>query len=123
MRRIQMRLSTVLVLATLSLGLAPVCAHAETPTAASVEEARQHYKRGVDLYGEANYTAALIEFRRAYEIAPNFSVLYNIGQIHYQLHDYADSLRTFQAYLSEGGNKVPSARRTEVEREVAYLRD
>ncbi len=88
-----------------------------------VDDARLHYQRGVELFAESNYSAALVEFRRAYEIAPNFSVLYNIAQIHYQLRDYAEALRTFQAYMSEGGNRVPAARRTEVEKDMAFLKD
>ena len=104
------------------VAMAPVRAQAQPP-GASVDDARQHYKRGVDLYAEANYAAALIEFRRAYELAPNYSVLYNIGQIQYQIHDYADALRTFTQYLQQGGAGVPGARKTEVEKEIAYLRD
>jgi hypothetical protein len=108
---------------TLSLAAgAPGRAFAQSGVA-PVDEARQHYRRGVELFGESNFSAALVEFRRAYELAPNFSVLYNIAQIHFQQHDYAEALKTFTAYLNEGGNKVPPARRTEVENELKFLRE
>jgi hypothetical protein len=98
-------------------------AQAAPAGAGGVDDARAHYKRGVELFAEQNYSAALVEFRRAYEIAPNFSVLYNIAQIHYQLRDYAEAYRTFQSYMTEGGNKVPPPRRAEVERDMAFLKD
>jgi hypothetical protein len=94
-------------------------ARAEPPSAA---EADGHFHRGVDLYKEADYRAALIEFRRAYDLAPAYQVLYNIGETSYQLQDYAAALKTLEQYLSEGGARLSSDRRAEVEKEVAKLR-
>jgi hypothetical protein len=90
---------------------------------AVVEEARKHYRRGVEFYNDQSYAAALAEFRRAYETAPNASVLYNIGQLQFRLQDYAGALSTLQRYLSEGGSKIAPDRRTAVERDVERLRD
>lgn len=90
----------------------------ESPAAA--REAGRHFQRGVALYGEADYRAALVEFRRAYAIAPHAAVLYNVGEAQYQLQDYAAALTTFERYLFES---TPSdARRTEVEGTVETLR-
>jgi hypothetical protein len=94
-------------------------AWAEPPSAA---EADGHFHRGVDLYNEADYRAALIEFRRAYDLAPAYQVLYNIGETSYQLQDYAAALKTLEQYLSEGGARLSPDRRAEVEKEVAKLR-
>jgi len=113
----------VVVVVSAPLGARAAPPRADAPTAMEIEEARQHYKRGVDLYGESNLTAALIEFRRAYDIAPSYNVLYNVGQIQFQLHEHAEALKAFQAYLQDGGARVPAARRAEVERQIAYLRD
>jgi len=65
------------------------------------EEAGKHFGRGVSLYDEADYRAALVEFRRAYEIAPNAVVLYNIGETYYQLQNYAAALTALERYLAE----------------------
>jgi hypothetical protein len=89
----------------------------------AVEEARKHYRRGVEFYNDQSYAAALAEFRRAYEIAPNVNVLYNIGQLQFRLQDYAGALSTLLKYLSDGGSTVAPDRRSAVERDIERLRD
>jgi hypothetical protein len=113
---------------TASLLFAPVVAYAEGPTAgtappaAQVQQAREHFQRGVKLYEEEDYRASLIEFKRAYELAPNWAVLYNVGQSHYQLREYASALATMERYVAEGGAQIPPDRRAQVDREMAELR-
>jgi hypothetical protein len=85
-------------------------------------EADAHFRRGVELYKEADYAAALIEFRRAYEIDPKYQALYNIGETYFQLNDYANALRTLEKYLKDGGPQVSAARREEVQKEIDKLR-
>lgn len=110
------------LVAVLSL-LAPE-AHAQTPAAtgnAQVDEARTRFSRGVDLYKEGDYRAAIIEFKRAYELAPNFRVLFNLGQAHQELQDYAAALDAFERYLKDGGAEVPPDRAALVKNEVQKL--
>jgi hypothetical protein len=94
---------------------------APAPAASSsIKEAGKHFSRGVTLFGEADYRAALVEFRRAYEIAPNAAVLYNLGQTYYQLQNYAAALTALERYLDES---PPSAtHRHEVEQTIDTLR-
>src|SRR5262245_33135148 len=73
-------------------------------------EADAHFKSGVLLYKEANYAAALAEFKRAYEIDPKYQVLYNIAESSYQLQDYAGALRNYQKYLEQGGAGISPSR-------------
>jgi hypothetical protein len=82
------------------------------------KEATVHFQRAVQLYSETDYRAALVEFKRAYEIAPHPSVLYNLGQTYYQLQNYAEALTTFERFLAEGG----SQHRTEVEQAIGVLK-
>jgi hypothetical protein len=83
-------------------------------------EAGRHFDHGVVLYGEADYPAALAEFRRAYALAPNSAVLFNIGEAQYQLQDYAGALTTFNRYLVEAPPGAPH--RADVENDVEVLR-
>lgn len=108
---------------------APPPAGAPAPTADAkadasdpVERARVHYERGLQLFNEENYDAALFEFDRAYELAPSYKILYNMGRIQRQQHNYAAALRSYARYLREGGAGVPADRRTEVEKEIAVLK-
>jgi hypothetical protein len=98
----------------------PTAARAEKPE--TVAQAREHFRRGVQLYEEDDFRAALIEFNRAYELAPNPVVLYNVGQSYYQLRDYAGALTTLERYLRESGDRVAAERRAQVDRELQELR-
>jgi hypothetical protein len=89
---------------------------------AAAAEADKHFKRGVDLYKDNDYRAALVEFQRAYDTLPSWQVLYNIGESQFQLQDYADALKTLQRYLAEGGKKVHYRRRKEVEKDIEKLK-
>jgi hypothetical protein len=102
----------VLVALALPVGLTSV-ARAEPPSAAAVADAGKHFQRGVTMYNEADYRAALVEFRRAYEIAPNAAVLYNIGQTYYQLQNYAAALVALGRYLTESGASAQHRREVE----------
>jgi len=86
------------------------------------QEARSRYERGMQLYNEGASEGALVEFERAYHLAPSYKLLYNIALIRLQLNDYAQALKAFQEYLAEGGTEIASVRRSEVERHVAALR-
>lgn len=94
---------------------------AAAPNAAR-DEARDRFKRGVQLYNEGDFRGALIEFRRAYEVLPNYRLLYNLGQASAEVQDHAGALRYFDAYLAEGKNEIPAARRKQVQAEIEKLR-
>ena len=85
------------------------------------EEARLRFQHGVDLYKDGDYRAAVIEFKRAYEIAPNPKVLYNLGQSSLDAQDYPAALSAFRRYLDESGKDVTPQRRTQVEAELKKL--
>jgi hypothetical protein len=115
--RARLRVLPVLIVSAVFL-LAPRTWADDGPPA--VREAGKHFQRAVSLYGEADYRAALVEFKRAYAGSPHVSVLYNIGETQYQLQDYAAALTTFERYLAEAGPTDPH--RGEVEADVEVLR-
>lgn len=95
---------------------------AEEPRSAAAEEASGHFQRGAQFFRENNLDAALAAFTRAYEVLPNFRVLYNIGQVQAGRHDYIAAIRAFDAYLEQGGTDLPEERRTQVQAEITSLR-
>lgn len=101
---------------------AAILLSAQAALADNAGEADKHFRRGVDLYKDSDYRAALVEFQRAYDTLPSWQVLYNIGESQFQLQDYADALKTLTRYLDEGGKKVPARRRKEVERDIEKLK-
>lgn len=88
---------------------------------ADTEEALQHYQRGVELFGDGAYDAALVEFERAYKIAPTYKLLFNIAQVNRQLNDYTKALEAYDRYLRDGGTEISPARRAEVRAEIARM--
>jgi len=108
-------------LLALVLGMALGTASAPA-LAADTASAGAHFERGVALYGEADYKAALTEFKRAYEMAPNPLVLYNIGQTQFQLRNYSAALTSFERYMAEAGANPPHAQDVQHSIEVLKTR-
>ena len=92
------------------------------PTQASVEEAKRRVQRGRELYEENDFQAALVEFRRAYELAPTYRLLFDIGQIQYQLQDYPGAMKSLSRFLQEGQGNVSAQQREDVQKEIERLK-
>jgi hypothetical protein len=105
-----------------SSAASPAPAGASSPSPADKEEAAARYKRGLELYAEENYRGALIEFRKAYQLTGQYRVLYNVGQVCYQLQDYVCAVESFETYLKLGTGELTEKRTAEVMAEIAKLR-
>ena len=119
-RHIAIRVS--LSLATLS----PLAAHAQATAPAGeetgeVEQARKHFGQGLKLYKDGDFDAALVQFERAYAVKPNFKVLYNIAQCHFELHQYVEARDTLSRYLKDGAGSIEAERQSTVQNDLAEL--
>ncbi len=114
------RLTGMLFAAALATATVVVGEAAAQEAESPAREAGKHFQRAVALYGEADYRSALVEFKRAYALAPNTAVLYNVGEAEFQLQDYASALTTFRHFLAEAG--PADGHRAEVENDVEVLR-
>jgi hypothetical protein len=107
--------------------LPPVPVQDEEPASSApteepkVQEARERFRRGIGFYEEGDYRLALIEFERAYELVPNYRVLFNIGQVAISLGQFARARIAFEHYLTEGGAGIDAARRESVGRDLEML--
>ena len=86
-------------------------------------EVAKHFALGNDLYGEQKYGDALVEYDAAYDQSHNWKILYNRGQCLVMLKREPEAIDSFQKYLTDGGTQIPDARRTQVEADVAKLKD
>ncbi len=115
------------VLICLALPFAPAPALAEeevtsdAAASANLLDAGQHYDAGLKLYAEGEYPLAVIEFDRAYELVPDYRVLYNIGQVRLQLANYARAHRALTQYLKEGADRIAEERRASVMADLQML--
>lgn len=103
-------------------GETPAGASAAAAATANVEKARQHFQRGIDSYRDGDLATALIEFKRAYSTAPNYRLLYNLGQVSADLRDYPAAERYLSQYLEESRNSLDEARKLAVQDELAKVR-
>jgi hypothetical protein len=115
--------TAVVVALSLAMSSRPAFAAPDEPTASerAIEEARARFQKGVQLFREASYEGALAEFRRAYQLAPSYRILYNIAQVQFELHDHVEALKAFRQYLSEGGSEISTDRRAQVEADIQKL--
>lgn len=106
-------------------------AQAQTPAApapaapagdvSDVEQARLHFTQGTKLYKDGDFDAALVQFERAYDVKPNYKVLYNIGQAYFQLRQYVEARDAMDRYVREGGNQIDAERLAQVNKDIADL--
>jgi tetratricopeptide (TPR) repeat protein len=89
-------------------------AEAAPETSNKVGEASEHFERGVRFYEDGDYRAALLEFQRSYALEPAYQLLYNLGQVADELHDYAGAEGYFQRYLAESKGVIAADRRSDV---------
>jgi hypothetical protein len=85
-------------------------------------EAREHFSRALELVDAGMLQEAAVEFRRAYDISPNYAVLYNLGQAFAALGRPVEAVDAFERYLAEGGTRIRQPRRAEVDAELARQR-
>ena len=91
------------------------------PALTDVEQARQHFAQGTKLYKDGDFDAALVQFERAYEVKPNYKVLYNIGQTYFQLRQYVEARDAMQRYVREGGSQIDPDREAAVTKDLTDL--
>jgi tetratricopeptide (TPR) repeat protein len=122
------RNASMLVVGLLFFIAPSVLVAAPTESANATERARAAFHQGVQLYNEGSFEAALAEFRKAYQLSPNYRLLYNIAQTYFELHDYVNSSKALKQYAQSGGNDISAARRAEVnelnqklDERIAYL--
>lgn len=100
---------------------APGGAAATSSDASAKQEAARRFEHAIKLYEDGDYTLALAEFERVYELVPDYRVLYNISQVSIQLGRYARAFRTLKDYLSRGAAEMAPARAAAVQADLAQL--
>lgn len=90
---------------------------------AAEQEARTRFKRALELADDGQPEAALEELKRAYELAPSYRLLYNIGVVYQSLKDATRSVDAYERYLAGGGADIPAERVTEVKQRIERLQE
>ena len=125
------RVGRLVAVSALLLAAVPRIAHAgdaatesrgPEATSDAVTGARGHFRKGLELYQDGDFQAALIELQRSYALEPRYRLLYNLGQVAYALRNYVDAERYFTEYLEKGKDEISADRRADVEGDLERLR-
>jgi hypothetical protein len=114
MARLRLLLCLSLVAAAGSASAEDTPADAEAKAAAHV-----HFDKGLAASNDQRFGEAEGEFEKAYQLWPDFRVLYNIGKVRVALGRAAEAVDAFEAYLDKGGQQIPEDRRAEVRDAIA----
>lgn len=122
--RAALAVALALPFAVTSLSAKPALAQPKEPLKdkASLDEAKDRFKRGLALYKEGSLDAALVEFSRAYDLSPSWKILYNIAVVHRDQRNYVEALGAFERFLAGGGKQIDAAKKKEVDAEIDQLR-
>ena len=85
------------------------------------DEAKDHFRRGVDLFTDGDFDSALFEFETAHGASGNAHLLYNIAVCHYELHEYAEATVAYRKYLAELDDTLDDERRLHVRERLEKL--
>ena len=102
--------------------LADAAGEPSPPPQAKVDEAKGHYRRARELYDENNFRGALVEMQRAYDLSGSAALLFDLGQIQYQLQEYPGALTSFRKYLASNKGDIAPARIDEVQKDIERLK-
>ncbi|MBK7585958.1 MAG: PEGA domain-containing protein [Myxococcales bacterium] len=106
----------------LLFAVATLCAGAAAWADDDKAQARKHFDRALELTDEGALREAVVEFRRAYEISPHYSVLYNLGMAYVGLGRPVEAVDALERYLSEGGAEIAETRRAQVTADLGRQR-
>ncbi|MET0795571.1 MAG: tetratricopeptide repeat protein [Polyangiaceae bacterium] len=81
----------------------------------NVDLAARHFQLGLEHADASELDSAASEFEKAYELSPNFAVLYNLARIYGALGRSVEALDAFSRFLADGGAAITPQRRAEVE--------
>lgn len=92
------------------------------PALADKNEARALMHQGLAAYEAQDWAGALTAFLASYQASPSYEVLQNIGLCQKQLGQFNDAVASLEAYLKQGGKKLPLDRRAKVVEQLQEIR-
>ena len=103
--------------AAISVALCP------SPALAQVDEYKPRMERGIKLFQDKNYVAAIVEFEAAYKVRPKASPLINISLCHKGLFNYPKAIAALELALAKHSDTMDQADIKAAKDAIAEMRD
>jgi hypothetical protein len=87
----------------------PAIAQPQQPTAAQIEEAKKHFAKGKELYDKGDKAGAVEEFKEAYKLSKNPTLLYNVGFVYDELKDKPLAVHYYKKFLEDAPTNEKTA--------------
>ncbi len=116
----------ILVLVFVLFGVgARLAAQPVPPEPSAKEQALALYEKGTALYGESKFAEAVVFFEKAFALAREPAIAYNIAKSYEKLGQYAQAIEFFEGYLKLQVEKtgLPAQDKADVEATVRSLRE
>lgn len=84
-------------------------------------EARRHFQTGTQHYQAGRFSAAVEEFRLAYNLYASPTILFNQAQAYRSDGQLVNAVATFRRYLEDAAGQITDAQRTEVEAVITEI--
>src|SRR5262249_1681187 len=107
LRRCRFSVGLMTALACAVAGGAPVLA--PSSAWAQPEAYKEHMENGVKLFNDKNYSAALMEFRAAYQAKPKANPLLNIALCYKAQFNYPKAIQTLEQALRDHASTMEPA--------------
>ncbi|NUQ78899.1 MAG: hypothetical protein HUU21_35690 [Polyangiaceae bacterium] len=100
-----------------SIALCPSAAEAQA------DEYKQRMDRGIKLYQDKNYVAAIVEFEAAYKVRPKASPLINISLCHKGMFNYPKAITALELALAKHSDTMDPGDIKAAKDAIAEMRD
>jgi tetratricopeptide (TPR) repeat protein len=90
------------------------------PTQAELDRAKSYFETAQLEYNNGNYSEALEQYKKAYNIVQKPTILFNIGQCHRKLNNFQDASDSYKQFLKDDPD---TQYKGEVEYKIAELEE
>lgn len=85
-------------------------------------DARREWNAGLQLLGDNNFPAAVVQFQRVYDMTKNPRTLPNLALAHKGNKSYLRAIRAYERALAEGASSIPANDQKDIKDSIAALK-
>lgn len=87
------------------------------------DAARKHFKKGVKLFKDEDYSKALQSFLASNELFPHPKTLLNIANCYEKLFELPDAMKYYTEFLEKGGSDITASEKKDVDSKMDRMKD